>query len=326
MSKPISWGILGCGSIAGSFAKGLSVLPDAKLAAVGSRDAERAKAFAERYHAKKIHVGYEALVRDEEVDVIYVATPHNFHKEHAILCLSAGKAVLCEKPLAVNCGEAEEMIRTAAQCRRFFMEAMWTRFLPVMVRVREWLAQGLIGEVRMISADFGFRAGFDPRGRLFDLNLAGGSLLDVGVYTVALAYMVYGKKPSSMVSIAHIGQSGVDEQAAMIFGYDKGELAILSSAVRTNTPQEARIIGTEGSIHIPSFWRATSAMVAGKKKESFQLPFEGNGYNYEAMEVMRCLREGELESPIMPHSESLEIISTLDEIRKQWDLRYPMEK
>jgi predicted dehydrogenase len=266
-------------------------------------------------------------VNDPDVDVVYVATPHPFHREHSILFLKAGKAVLCEKPLAINAQEVEEIIRCARETKKFLMEAMWTRFIPVMAKVREWLAEGAIGEARMLTADFGFRSGWDPEGRLLNPKLAGGALLDVGVYTVAMASMVFGRQPSRIASMAHIGETGIDEQSAMLLGYDAGQLAILSCAVRTNTPQEARIIGTEGAIHIPDFWHATSATlnVSGKDTAQIEIPFDGNGYNYEAAEVMCCLRAGKLESDIMPLDESLDIMATMDKIRAQCGLRYPME-
>ena len=327
MERTIRWGILGPGNIARKFAIGLSALPDAELTAVGSRSVEKAAEFARDFNIPNKHSSYVDLANDPDVDVVYVATPHPFHREHSILCLKAGKAVLCEKPLAINAQEGEEIIRCARETKKFLMEAMWTRFLPVMARVREWLAEGAIGEVRMLTADFGFRSGWDPEGRLLNPKLAGGALLDVGVYTVAMASMVFGQQPSRIASMAHIGETGVDEQSAMLLGYDTGQLAILSCAVRTNTTQESRIIGTEGAIHIPDFWHATSATlsVSGKDTVQIEIPFDGNGYNYEAAEVMRCLRAGKLESDIMPLDESLSIMETMDKIRVQCGLRYPME-
>ena len=327
MGNIIKWGILGPGNIANQFAKGLSVIPDAKLVAVGSRSIDRANSFADKYDVKRRYGSYDDLANDPEVDAIYVATPHPYHKEYAILCLEAGKAVLCEKPLTVNSKQAKEVIDCARKNKKFLMEAMWTRFLPAIVKVREWLAQGAIGEARIITADFGFRSGWNPNGRLLNPELAGGGLLDVGTYTVAMAYMVFGGAPSQVTSMAHIGESGVDEQAAMLLGYDKGQLAILSCAIRTNTPHDAKILGTDGHIIIPGFWHTTSATLyaAGKEPEKFESPLLGNGYNYEAVEVMNCLRAGKLESDVIPLDESLSIMQTLDKIRSQWGLKYPIE-
>lgn len=327
MGKVIKWGILAPGNIAHQFARGLSVLPDAELIAVGSRSKERADKFADEFDIPRRYGSYHDLVSDPDVDAIYVATPHTFHKECSILCLKAGKAVICEKPFAVNVEQVKEMIACARECKQFLMEAIWTRFIPVMVKVREWLADGAIGEPRMLTADFGFRAGVNPEGRLFNPELGGGGLLDVGIYTIAMAYMVFGGAPSKITSLANMGETNVDEQAAMLLGYDTGQMALLSCAIRTTTPQEARIMGTDGSIFIPNFWHATSATLhaTGKEPEQIEMPFKGNGYENEAMEVMRCLREGKLESDVVPLSESLSIMETMDSLRAQWGLKYPME-
>ena len=328
MQEKIRWGILGTGRIAAKFAEGLAVLPDAELVAVGSRSQDTADAFAERFSIPRRHPSYADLAADPTVDVIYVATPHPLHKENSLLCLNAGKAVLCEKPFTINATQAEEVIRCAREKRLFLMEAMWTRFLPVMVKVREWLSAGAIGEPRMVSADFGFRAGFDPKGRLLNPSLGGGALLDVGVYTVSFASMVFGGPPCDIAALAHLGETGVDEQSAMVLRYGRGQLAVLSCAVRTSTPQEARIVGTEGTIRIdPPFWHSARATlsIAQQGDEVAEMPFDGNGYNCEAAEVMNCLRAGKLESNIMPLDETLTIMKTMDAIRKQWGLRYPME-
>ncbi|HNR29299.1 MAG TPA: Gfo/Idh/MocA family oxidoreductase [Candidatus Hydrogenedentes bacterium] len=329
MTGKFRWGICGTGNIAHAFARGLEALSDAELAAVGSRTAEAAARFGDEFGVPRRHASYEVLAADPDVDAVYVATPHPLHMENTVLFLRAGKAVLCEKPFAVNRKQAEEMVATARAERRFLMEAMWTRFLPMLAQVRSWLASGRIGEVRMVQADFGFRAGWDEESRLLDPLLAGGGLLDVGVYCVSLASMVYGREPSRIAGLAHLGRTRVDEQSAVVLGYDGGALALLSSAVRTNTPQEAIIMGTEGIIRLhPPFWRGSRATLTldGKDEETFEFPMEGNGYNYEAAEVARCVREGRIESEIMPLNESLAIMGVMDGIRAQWGLVYPFEK
>jgi predicted dehydrogenase len=324
MSDKIGWGILGAGSIARKFATDLKNLADAKLVAVGSRSADKAAAFASEYGVACSYGSYAGMAGDPEVDVVYVATPHPFHREHAILCLEHGKAVLGEKPMAVNAGQVRDMVNFARQKGLFMMEAMWTRFNPVTVQVQRWLAQGKIGEVRMLNVDFGFRANLNPKGRLFNLDLAGGALLDVGVYTVAFASMVFGGPPARLYAAAHIGETGIDEQTAMLFQYDEGQLASLSCAVRTNTPQQARIMGTEGSIDCPAFWHASSATLSVRGQD----PVECTGtasYHYEAAEVMSCLRAGQTESATIPLDESIAIAETMDAVRKQIGLTYPME-
>jgi predicted dehydrogenase len=321
------WGILGTGAIARTFTQGLALVPDAELVAVGSRNRETADRFADSFSIPNRHGSYEELALDPDVDVVYVATPHSLHYENMLLCLKAGKAVLCEKPFTINAREAEEVIATARAKRLFLMEAMWTRFLPLLHRLRALLEQGAIGEVRMLQADFGFRTSVNPKGRLFDPALGGGALLDVGVYLVSLASMALGV-PSKMVSLAHLGETGVDEQAAIVLGYGGGQLAVLSTAIRTNTPQEATFLGTEGYIRIHApWWRATRLTLerSGREPEVIEAPFPGNGYQYEAIDVGRCLAEGRLESSIMPLDETFAIMTTMDEVRRAWALRYPME-
>ena len=327
MQKKTRWGILGPGTISQKFATGLKAVSDAEITAVGSRDLQRANAFADTFSIPHRHGNYTDLAHNPDVDVIYVATPHPFHKECAMLCLEAGKAVLCEKPLTVNAEQAEEMIACARQNNQFLMEAMWTRFLPVIVKVREWLADGAIGEPRLLTADKGSRQTLSTEtleGRLFNPELGGGGLLDVGVYTIALAYMVFGA-PSMITSLAHIGETNVDEQASILLGYDAGQIANLFCAIRTETSKEARIIGTKGAIHIPEFWQATSATLirTGRDPLHIEMPFIGNGYENQAIEVINCLREGKLESDVMPLDESLSIMKTMDTIRFQWGLKYP---
>jgi dihydrodiol dehydrogenase / D-xylose 1-dehydrogenase (NADP) len=323
--KTFEWGILGPGNIARRFATDLKNLPEAKLAAVGSRSVERASAFAAEFGADRAYGSYEELAADPDVDAIYVATPHPFHREHTLLCLEHGKAVLCEKPMGINERQVRDMVDCARAQDVFLMEAMWTRFLPVIVRVREWLQDGAIGDVRMLSADFGFRTGWNPQGRLLNLDLAGGALLDVGVYVVALAAMVLGDSPVEVQASAHIGETGVDEQTAVLLRYADGALAVLSCAVRTRTPQEARIQGTEGSIYIPDFWHATSAVLQVGDAEP--VAFEGPvGYHYEAAEVMSCLASGDTESATMPLDESIAVARMLEEARSIVGLSYPMER
>jgi dihydrodiol dehydrogenase / D-xylose 1-dehydrogenase (NADP) len=327
MAKKIRWGILGAGNIARKFATGLKVVTGSELLTVSSRSIGRACGFAKEYGIPKTYGSYEEMIKDPEVDVVYIATPHTFHKPHTLLCLNHGKAVLCEKPFAVNVKEAKEMVECAERNKAFLMEAMWTRYLPIMYKVREWVSSEAIGEVRLMTADFGFRTSINAEGRLFDLELGGGALLDVGVYVVNLASMIFGGTPNRITGMAHIGETGVDEQSAMILGYKNGELAVLHTAIRTNTHHEARIIGTKGSIVIPNFWRASSAtlQVDGKEKEIIEIPFDGNGYCYEAREVEHCLREGKLQSDLMTWDESISVLKTMDELRKQWGLKYPSD-
>ena len=326
-TTPFRWGIIGTGHIAGVFAEGLRELEDARLAAVGSRTQAGAEAFGEKYDVPRRYAGYEAVAADPELDAVYIATPHSSHAENSVMCLRAGKAVLCEKPFAINARQAAEVIAVAREQRVFLMEAMWTRFLPILVRARELLAEGAIGEPRMLTSDFGFRTSVNPESRLFDPSLGGGALLDVGVYPASLASMVFGE-PERVTGLAHVGETGVDEQSAAVLGYGGGRLAVIWTAVRTDTLHETTILGSEGMLRIerPS-WMPTRMTLqsAGRDEEVIELGFPGNGYQYEAAEVQRCVRAGRLESDVMPLDETLAIMRTMDRMREQWGLRYPME-
>ena len=316
------WGILSTGRIASTFAKGLEALEGSTLQAVGSRDLSSAKRFAKQTGAQSAHGSYEALAADPEVDAIYIATPHPYHRENTLLCLAQGKPVLCEKPFAMNAAEGREMVAAARAPGVFLMEAMWSRCNPVLTEVSRLLQEGAIGEPRMLQVDFGFRTDFDAGSRLFAPQLGGGALLDVGVYCVSLAHHVFGGPPEALTGLAHLGQTGVDEQSAWVMRFPAGGLAVCSSAVRTNTPQEAVITGTEGRIRIPNFWHADRYLL-GKEERVFQHP--GNGYHYEAAEVARCVRAGQLESELLPLDETVQVLETMDSLRAEWGLRYPGE-
>ena len=328
MSETIRWGILGTGAIAHKFADALNVVPDAELSAVGSRAKHTADAFGDEFDIPRRYGSYESLVEDSEVDAIYVSSPHPMHHDHTLLCLNADKAVLCEKPFALNAREAASMIQCARERGLFLMEAMWSRYLPAIVQVRQWLAEDAIGEVRMMMADFGFRANFNPEGRLLNPALGGGALLDIGVYIVSLASMVYGEQPIRIKALADIGETGVDEQTTMAFRYGSGAMATLACAVRTDTPRDVRIQGTRGNIHIPTpFYDTYTATlnVSGEVPVTVEPGRVENGFKYEIEEAGRCLREGLLESPALPLDETLAIIGTLDAVRAEIGLKYPME-
>ena len=326
--RKFRWGILGTGSIARQFVRGLNSVPEAEVLAVGSRSEASAAKFADKRNIPRRHASYQALASDPDVDVVYIATPHPFHAENATLCLEAGKAVLCEKPFCVNAAEAERVVGLAREKGLFLMEGMWTRFFPLMEEVRRLISEGSLGEVRMLNVDFGFRAEPDPASRLFAPGLGGGALLDVGVYCVSFASMVLGR-PSGSVGISHLGETGVDEQASIGLEHEGGRLANLSIGIRTTTPQEATIMGTEGyvRIHAP-WWRPESMTISrpGEEDESVEAPVSGNGFDYEAVEVMRCLEAGKTESEIMPLDETVSVLRTMDTIRAAWGLKYPGEE
>jgi len=324
MKNKFKWGIAGTGVIAHKFAKGLDYLENAEISAVCSRNLNTAEAFSKEFNIPKAYGSYEDMAKDKELDLIYIATPHIRHKEDSKLFLKNGKGVLCEKPFSMNTEELKELVECARLYKQPVMEGMWTRFMPAIVRLRELLKDKVIGDVQIITADFGFKADHNPKGRLFNKKLGGGALLDVGIYTVAFASMVMGKQPELIKAITDIGTTGVDEKTSIQFGYDTGEIASLLCSISTETPQQAVIMGTKGMITIPAFWKAEELILslAGEKEIKINLPIEGNGYNYEAAAFMDTVNRGETENPINSLDESLEIMKTMDKIRENIGLFY----
>lgn len=323
MAEKIRWGILSTGNIANRFAQGLEFVEDAELVAVGSRSQASADEFGAKYNVPHCHASYEALAADPDVDAIYVATPHSMHHDNAILCLENGKAVLCEKAFSMTSAEAIAMVEKAREKNLFLMEAMWTRWLPLYVRLRQMLQDKVLGEIQLVHADFGFSATFDPKSRLFAPELGGGALHDVGIYVVSLASFAYsGEQPTKINSIAHIGQTGVDERTSMQFGYANGAVANLFCATRQATPVEAIIGGTNGYIRLhPRFYVGSKMTLHlnGQEPQVIEAPVEhNNGYQYEAAEVGRCMREGKLESDVLPLSETVAIMQTLERVMQAW--------
>lgn len=327
MTEKLKWGILATGGIAEKFAKDLVYTENGECYAVGSRNIDNAEKFAEKIGASKAYGTYQELAEDPEVDVIYVATPHPYHKENILTCLRAGKAVLSEKPFTVNADELEELIVFAREKKLFLMEAMWTRFLPSIRKVRAWIAAGDIGEVKLVKADFGFRADWDPEWRLLNIKLGGGALLDAGIYPVSFASMILGANPEKIMSTVDIGETGVDERFSLLLKYKGGKTASLNGAIRLSLTNEATIHGTKGYIRIPSFLNSKEAYLHVDNEEvvSFIDEREAEGYKYEAEEVGHLLQKGQLESDIIPLNQSLEIMKLMDKIREQWDLKYPFE-
>jgi dihydrodiol dehydrogenase / D-xylose 1-dehydrogenase (NADP) len=327
MKKIYKWGILGPGDIAHKFAEGLEILDNAELYAVVSRSIERAESFGEKHHIEKRYSNYKDFCNDKDIDIVYIATPHPMHKEYSIMCMEAGKSVLCEKPVAMNECELAEMINCAKKNNVFFMEAMWTRFLPSIVKLRELLKNDKIGTIKRVTADFAYNA-TEKKGRIYEPELGGGALLDVGVYVLSFATMILGYEPKKTNSLAYIGETGVDERTSIIMEYSNGVSANLFCGISINTIDDAYLYGEKGYIRIPSFWHAEKIIVKlydESEEEIIDLPMLSNGYNYEAQEVMQCIDDSKSESKIMPHEESLKVMRIMDGLRKQWGLKYPME-
>jgi predicted dehydrogenase len=327
MAKKIRWGILGCGGIANKFASDLPLSKHGELVAVGSRSGSKAEQFAAR-HGVRAWGSYEELVADPAVDVVYVATPHPYHLDCALLAIRSGKHVLCEKPIALNAKQTRRMINAAAKHGVFLMEGMWTRFFPAMVRLRQWLSEGRIGKVLAVEADFGIRFKVGPEHRINNPGLGGGALLDLGIYPVSFASMIYGAQPETIVSTVHKAATGVDDHAVIAFRYADDATAAVSTSSVVQMKNEARIFGTEGMMILDDNFihpNRVTLHAAGKKARTFDYPFDGFGMHFEADHVHACLRKGLLQSDIMPLAESLAIMQTLDTLRRQWKLRYPGE-
>jgi predicted dehydrogenase len=319
MTEPLGWGLIGTGGIAETFAADLMFTDSGRPVAVGSRHMNSADRFADQFDIPNRHASYEALVADPEVEAVYVATPHPMHHADALLALRAGKAVLVEKAFTMNAAEAEELVAIARTEGLFLMEAMWTRFLPHIAEIRRLLAEGALGEIVTVTADHGQWFARDPKFRLFAPELGGGALLDLGVYPVSFASMVLGT-PDRIVSLMDPAFTGVDGQTSMLFGYASGAQAILTCTLSAKSPTRAAIVGTDARIEIEgTFYAPTSFSLISRAGDEtrFEALSEGRGLWFEAEEVARCLREGLLESPLMPLDETVSIMHTMDAVLAQ---------
>ena len=328
MHDKIRWGILGCGRIARKFATDLKLVDDAILVAAGARSIESANAFARDFPVAYTHGSYEELVQNENVDVIYIATPHSEHYKNTMLCLEHGKAVLCEKAFAVNHQQAKAMIEKARNKKVFLMEALWTKFLPIFQVVQSLLKEKKIGQIKSVLINFGFAPQAPAPARLYDPSLAGGTMLDIGIYNVFMAMSVLGK-PASVKAFMTPVNTGVDEQCAVTMQYEDGAIAQLFSTFASNLATEADICGTNGRIRLTHRFYSPDAVIeyySGTPDTKEVIPVErgdGHGYQYEAQHVCECIQKGLTESPVMTHQDTLDLIEVLDEIRRQAGIVYP---
>lgn len=321
--KNINWGIMGCGKIAHKFANDLLKIPNTSIYAVASRDLKKAKDFGQYYNAYSCYGSYEELVKNPEVDVIYIATPHVFHYENTLMCLEHKKAVLCEKPFAMTTVQVKEMIRIAQKNQVFLMEALWTYFLPHYTYVLETIVSKQLGDVLDLKADFGFTSKFDPEGRLFNKQLGGGSLLDVGIYPLFSALTILGY-PEQIEAKAHFGETGVDENCNMQLTYSNGATASLYSSITNETKTEAVIRLEKGIITIHGCFHEPSSITITKNgtSEVYPFPVDTHGYNFEAIHVQQMLLENRTESTIMTFNKSIQLINLLDAVREKIGLHY----
>jgi predicted dehydrogenase len=330
MPSMIRWGILGCGRIARKFASDLQYVDDAQLVAAGSRSRASVETFAREFSVPWIHDNYEALAANPEVDVIYIASPHALHHEHAILCLKHQKAVLCEKAFAINSRQAREMVDTARSQKVFLMEALWTKFMPHYNLVKELLEEKKLGDIRSVLVNFGFIPQAPVPQRLYDPALGGGSLLDIGIYNVFMAMSVLGQ-PDALEASMTAASTGVDDQCAILFKYRSGAMAQLFSSFSSNLATEMDICGNKGRIRLAHRFYEPSTTIEyypDRVDSKRILPFHhepGFGYQYQARHVGDCLRMGLTESPVMSHEDSLVLMQTLDKIREAAGIRYDVD-
>lgn len=325
--KQFNWGIIGTGVIAQAFVKDLALLDGHIAHAVGSRNLETAQNFAAKFNVHRAYGSYEELVSDPTIDAVYVATPHPSHVDNVVLALNAGKPVLCEKPFAVNATQAREMIAAAQSNNVALMEAMWARFLPHYAKIREIISSGILGEITTVHADHGQRLADQNIARLVEPSLAGGALLDLGIYPVSFAHMVLGV-PTKITSTAVFTDKGVDAQTSMILDYANGAQAILNTTMIVRTPCTAVVAGLNGYIEIDrTFYNPTSMRVVlfDGTITNYPLTYVGHGLREQAAEFARVIRGNELESPILTWSETIEIMEILDTVRGQIGLKYPFE-
>ncbi|MEV8250614.1 Gfo/Idh/MocA family oxidoreductase [Microbacterium sp. NPDC076768] len=323
----LRWGILATGGIAGAFASDLRT-EGLDLVAVGSRSQESADAFAKRFDIARAHPSYEALVADPEVDIIYVSTPHPMHHENARLALEAGKHVLVEKAFTLNRAEAEDLQALAAERGLLVMEAMWTRYLPHMIRIRELIAEGALGEIRAVNADHTQLLPADPAHRLNALELGGGALLDLGIYPISFIWDILGA-PTSVHAVGRLIETGADAEVATVMTHESGAVSTSLSSSRAAGPNAASIIGTTARIEIDRVWYMPTTfrlvLPDGTVQEEYVPEVEGRGMQYQALAAERLVRDGILEGDILPVAESVAIMGTLDDIRAQIGVIYPRE-
>jgi predicted dehydrogenase len=325
MKKKYKWGILAPGKMSAKFTRGLKLLDNVELYAVGSRDKERARLFAEEFGFKKYYGSYEELAADENVDVIYIASPHSHHHDHVMLCIGNRKAVLCEKAFALTSREAEEMLTEAKKQNVFLMEALWPPFQPMYIKTKETIDSGIAGRILHLNARFGFQAPYNPTDRKYNLDLGGGSLLDIGIYAVIDALWFMGV-PEEITAVASFAETGSEDSISIIFKYKDGRMANLYSSFRTAAGIGCDLLCEKGNLYFSrarDMSQCLTVAINGEEKIDYSLLPDGMGYQYEAEEVMRCLDEEKLESSVVNHQFTLDLMRTLDRIREAAGIVFP---
>lgn len=324
MARKLNWGIIGLGNIARTFAHDLNLFENATLYGVASKNPDRAKKFSDEFGSVNYYKSYEGLTSDSEIDIVYIATPHTSHFENAMMCLRAGKSVLCEKPMGMNFREVKALTDEAKARKLFLMEAIWTRFMPSFEKTLELIRNNAIDEIFYVRADFGFKGDTNPERRIYNKNLGGGSLLDVGIYPIFLSIMTLGL-PVKIQATARMTASQVDGSCMMLFDYENGKKAMLESSIECKTPTEARLYSKTGTLKLHSSFHHAKKITLSKdnaEDEIIDIDYIGNGYYHEIEEVTHCLVNGKTESTKLPHSVSLNLISLMDQVREIIGLSY----
>jgi predicted dehydrogenase len=324
--KKIKWGILGCGNIANKFADDLALISDAEIYAVASRSRERANSFMQKHNAKIAYESYDEFLKDDTIDIIYIATPHSSHAELSIKAMEYQKHVLCEKPLAINKREAALIIETSRRTDRFFMEALWTRFNPSIIDIKKRIDNGEIGQIKYINADFSFKSDKPLESRVINLDLGGGAILDIGIYPAFLAYILLGIPKEILAKSIFHQITKCDMQTSMIFQYEKAQ-AVLYCSFTSNSNNSARISGTLGHIIIQDSWHSPQGYTIFKNdlKKDIEAPTIGKGFSHEIIECHNCINNNKIESSLWSHQNSLELITILDKVREYVGLKYPQD-
>lgn len=318
--KKIKWGIISTGKIANAFAQDFEFVEKGELMAVASRRESSAREFAQKYAIPKHYGSYEALFADPDLDAVYIATPHNFHKELSMQAIEAGKAVLCEKPITINENQAQTLFTYAAEKKVYIMEAMWTYFLPAIQKVQAWVNEGRIGVLKQIKADFGYPVPFDASSRMYSPALAGGALLDMGIYPIAMAQLFISDMPASIQVMSRKASSGVDNDVSMLFDYGD-KMANLATSFSSKLFNHLFVIGTEGTIQVPDFWKAENCFLykADELIDNYEDGRKSLGFHYETDAVNQDLLDGKLQSDVVPHATSLQFQKQMDAVRAYFE-------
>ncbi len=318
--KEINWGIIGLGNIARSFANDFKYTKGGRLLGAASRSLEKSQRFCAEYEIPKAYGSYTELINDKEIDALYIATPHNLHFELSLQAIRAGKAILCEKPITTSENDLLILQKEAQSHKTYLMEAMWTYFLPPILKVQKWIQEGRIGNLKYIRADFAFKAEYNPESRLFSPELAGGALLDIGIYPIALSLLLTGSEPDGMHVFSTKAGTGVDMEETMVFEYTDGIKANLYASLENRSPFDALIVGTEGYIKIPDFFKSKECALFKEESliEKYTDDRKSIGYNYEIDAVHQDLQIGAIESTIMPLGTSLQLQRIMEEVRSKF--------